>query len=237
MDSLATAPHLLVTLPSGRLGPYARSLVRAAPPHPASTSSSSTSPPPASPTSTAQLDQLQQALSLAVDLKLVALAAESSWVPFRNPRKTLLDDWVRRLLDAFAASPSPSATAAAADDSDAACRVAVLGGLYQGLKAAKVDRTLVRDVEIEAVVAVEVGMEAVGSARRKGKALEGDGELACPVRSPLAVSRTEREPPLPHRSPSAYPACCCSSLSAAAHVIGPRAQHSGASSWPRSSIP
>lgn len=168
MTSLETVPHQLATLSHDQLRPFARSLLQPAPGASPSANAAGLSP------AAAHLAALEEAVALGVDLKLVALSASTSWLPFRSSRKQQLAAWLRELLSVLAVEGEP---AGARPDDDAA-RIAALAGLYRGLRAAKADSNLVRDAEIEAAVAVEVVLEAVSRGRRKGKGkapAEGDG--------------------------------------------------------------
>lgn len=173
--SLEIVPHQLATLAPDRLGAFARSLLHI-PAAPSQSHDSAVSSPAA-----AHLVALEEAVALSVDLKLVALSASSSWVLFRTSRKQQLVAWVRELLSALAVE-GELASAGAQLDGDYAARIAALAGLYSGLKAANADSSLVRDVEIEAAVAIEVGLEAISRKRRKGKGkVQGEGEGARPT--------------------------------------------------------
>lgn len=217
MDDLSTAPHQLATLTPLRLTVFARSLVQP-PPSP----SSSTSPP----LSAAYLDRLQDVLVLTVDLKLVALASQCSWNPFTNPRRSQLDDWVRTLLQAFTTAGSTELVAA-----DDACKVAALGGLYKGLTAAGTSKGLRRDVEIELLVAVEIGLDAVLKVRSegKGKAREdglGSSHLTC---FPPVGCCQRSHFPYRNRSSSNHPPCRCLVAAHVAALVCESTQHAGTS--------
>jgi hypothetical protein len=210
-SALATVPHQLATLTPDQLGAFASSLLRPSTPAAAGGPSPVGSPPVGSSPAAAHLAALEEAVALGVDLKLVALSAASSWLPFRNSRKQQLAAWVRELLGALAVG-EPGARP---DDDDAA-RIAALAGLYRGLKATRADNALVRDVEIEAAVAVEVALEAVSRGRRKGKAkapAAGDG--ARPARLKHQLQWLGLIPPTLHQMARHQlymlpPLCCLS---------------------------
>lgn len=95
------------------------------------------------------LDTLTQAVSTSVSLKLAA-PPRGTW--FKRSSTPSFPDWVRRLLDAWSVP----------DQVDSLVRIAALTGLLFGLRQTKQDSRLAREVEVELLVAVQLGFHTLG---------------------------------------------------------------------------